>query len=42
MEKMNWFWCWNGGSEPAAPISTHHEGWMVSDEETVFCWVSVP
>jgi hypothetical protein len=19
-----------------------HEGWMVSDQETVFCWVSVP
>jgi hypothetical protein len=20
----------------------HHEGWMISDQETVFCWVSVP
>jgi hypothetical protein len=20
----------------------HHEGWMVSDQETVFCWVPVP
>jgi hypothetical protein len=20
----------------------HHEGWMVSDMETVFCWVPVP
>jgi hypothetical protein len=20
----------------------HHEGWMTSDQETIFCWVSVP
>jgi len=20
----------------------HHEGWMVSDQETIFCWVRVP
>jgi hypothetical protein len=26
-----------GRSEPA-----HHEGWMVSGEETVFYWVPVP
>jgi hypothetical protein len=25
-----------GHSEPA-----HHEGWMVSGQETVFCWVLV-
>ncbi len=24
------------------PTDVHHEGWMVSDNETVFCWVSVP
>jgi len=26
-----------GRSEPA-----HHEGWMISGQETVFCWVPVP
>jgi hypothetical protein len=20
----------------------HHEGWMISGQETVFCWVPVP
>jgi hypothetical protein len=20
----------------------HHEGWMISGEETVFCWIPVP
>jgi hypothetical protein len=20
----------------------HHEGWMVNDYETIFCWVPVP
>jgi hypothetical protein len=23
MKKMNWFWCWNGGNEPAAPTHQH-------------------
>jgi len=32
-----------GQREPAVrhpPV--HHEGWMVSGQKTVFCWVSVP
>jgi len=33
-------------SEPAAaaaaPTSTNHEGWMLSGQETVFCWVPAP
>jgi hypothetical protein len=20
----------------------HHQGWMICDQETVFCWVAVP
>jgi hypothetical protein len=24
-----------------APTNAHNEGWMVSDKETVFCWVPV-
>jgi hypothetical protein len=20
----------------------HHEGWMISGQETVFCWIPVP
>jgi hypothetical protein len=23
-------------------LPVHHEGWMISDQETVFCWVPVP
>ncbi len=25
-----------------APTNANNEGWMVSDKETVFCWVPVP
>jgi hypothetical protein len=25
-----------------ASTDMHHEGWMVSDKETVLCWVSIP
>jgi hypothetical protein len=32
--------------EPRATVNqqppVHHEGWMISGQETVFCWVSVP
>jgi hypothetical protein len=27
-------------ANPHSPV--HHEGWMISGQETVFCWVSVP
>jgi hypothetical protein len=28
-------------SEPAhTPV--HHQGWMICDQETIFCWVPVP
>jgi hypothetical protein len=30
-----------GHSEPAHP-PVHHQGWMIRDQETVFCWVPVP
>jgi hypothetical protein len=30
-----------GHSEPA-PTNAHHQGWMICDQETVFCWVPVP
>jgi hypothetical protein len=34
------------GSEFMATVNqhppAHHEGWMVSGQETVFCWVPVP
>jgi len=26
-----------GRREPA-PVSVHHEGWMISGQKTVFCW----
>jgi len=29
-------------NEPAPPPVHHDEGWMVSGQETVFCWVPVP
>jgi hypothetical protein len=29
-----------GHSKPDPPV--HHEGWIVCDEETVFCWAPVP
>jgi hypothetical protein len=30
------------GQFELAPTAAHNEGWMVSDSETVFCWVPVP
>jgi hypothetical protein len=24
------------------PPPVHHEGWMISDDEIILCWVSVP
>ncbi len=30
------------GQFELAPTNAHNEGWMVSDKETVFCWVPVP
>ncbi len=44
-----WYaWQWVAGWDPrqAATVNqqhppVHHEGWMVSGEETVFCWVPV-
>jgi hypothetical protein len=32
-----WLPTWTMQSEPAP-----HEGWMIMDQETVFCWVPVP
>jgi hypothetical protein len=23
-------------------VAEHHQGWMESDQEIIFCWVSVP
>jgi hypothetical protein len=30
------------GQFELAPTTAHNVGWMVSDSETVFCWVPVP
>jgi hypothetical protein len=32
----------DGHIEPTHPPSAPNEGWMVSGQETVFCWVPVP
>jgi hypothetical protein len=38
--------CLTGSEEFTATVNqhppAHHEGWMVSGQETVFCWLPVP
>jgi hypothetical protein len=32
----------NHGASLQLALPVHHEGWMISGQETVFCWVPVP
>ncbi len=31
----------NPGQSKLAPTREHHEGWMISDQGTVFCWLTM-